>query len=259
MEPTPAVEPKVDYQSIRNQIRTGDILLFRGRRRLSKVIERLSRSPYSHVAFLTWWDGRVIAMQSDLRGVEVIPASMLVCQYQGKVEWWRLAEHHRQGFDQRDFLDRALTLVGIRYGYLALIGVAVRMLLGMSVVRKLSRIRPSTLFCSSFVSYCYDNEKIAINAKAGAGGTSPADFALSGVFENPQQLFDGSDHQACDKLLAARIGTHRIGRGQSQGSVWTGKARKHPPSAASKGPVTSPTPPVESPAPASRPPTAPTL
>jgi hypothetical protein len=226
MEPTPAVEPKADYQSIRSQIRTGDILLFRGRRRLSKVIEWISRSPYSHVAFLTWWDGRVIAMQSDLRGVEVIPASMLVCQYQGKVEWWRLADQHREGFDQRDFLDRALTLVGIKYGYFALIGVALRMLLGMSVVRRLSRVRPSTLFCSSFVSYCYQNEKISINAKAGAGGTSPADFAHSGVFENPHVLFDGSDSQACDKLLAARLGKRRIGPGQSLGSFWTGNARK---------------------------------
>jgi hypothetical protein len=226
MEPPPAAKSKVDYQSIRKQIRTGDILLFKGRRLLSKVIEGISRSPYSHVAFLTWWDGRVIALQSDLRGVEVIPASMLVCQYQGKVEWWRLADEHREGFDERDFLDRALTLIGIRYGYFALIGVAIRTLLGMSVVRRLSHVRPSTLFCSSFVSYCYENEKIAINAKAGAGGTSPADFALSGVFDKPQQLFDGSDHQACDKLLAARIGKQRVGRGHSPGSVWTGQLRK---------------------------------
>lgn len=228
MEPAPGVEGKVDYQSIRKQIKTGDILLFRGRRRLSKVIEWISRSPYSHVAFLTWWDGRVIALQSDLRGVEVIPASMLVCQYQGKVEWWRLGDQHRQGFHERDFLDRALTLIGIRYGYFALIGVAIRTLLGMSVVRKLSHIRPSTLFCSSFVSYCYQNEKIDINAKAGAGGTSPSDFALCGVFEKPQQLFDGSDSAACDKLLAARIGKHRSARHHGPGSVWTGDARKLP-------------------------------
>ncbi len=229
MEPTPPVEGNVQYQSIRDEIRTGDILLFRGRRRLSRVIEWISRSPYSHVAFLTRWEDRVIAMQSDLRGVEVIPASMLVCQYEGKVEWWRLGAHYRQAFDERDFLDRALTLIGIRYGYLDLLGVGLRMLMGMTVNRKLSRVRPGTLFCSSFVSYCYENEKITINAKAGVGGTSPADFAVSGMFEKPQQLFDGSDSQACDKLLAARVGKRSAHGRHDPGSVWNGKRRKNPP------------------------------
>jgi hypothetical protein len=229
MEPTPPVEGNVQYQSIRDEIRTGDILLFRGRRRISKVIEWISQSPYSHVAFLTRWEDRVIAMQSDLRGVEVIPASMLVCQYEGKVEWWRLGAHYRRTFDDRDFLDRALTLIGIRYGYLDLLRVGVRMFLGMTVNRKLSRVRPGTLFCSSFVSYCYENENITVNAKAGAGGTSPADFAMSGMFEKPLQLFDGSDSQACDKLLAARVGK-RTAHGQHHpSSVWDGKRRKTPP------------------------------
>jgi hypothetical protein len=227
VEPLPPVVRNVEYQKIRGLIQTGDILLFRGRRMLSKVIEGISGAPYSHVAFLTKWDGRIIAMQSDLRGVEVVPASLLVCQYEGKVEWWRLSDEKRRGFDSRDFLDRALTLVGVKYGYLSLLWLGIRMLLGLSVVRKFSRLRPSTLFCSSFVSYCYMNEDIAISAKAGPGGTSPADFASSGLFVEPQQLFDGSDHEACDRLLATKLGAHRKSPG-AKGSVWNGKERRDP-------------------------------
>jgi hypothetical protein len=229
VEPVPPVVRNVEYQKIRGLIQTGDILLFRGSRALSKVIEGISGAPYSHVAFLTKWDGRIVAMQSDLRGVEVIPASMLVCQYEGKVEWWRLADEKRRTFDSRDFLDRALTLVGIKYGYLSLMWLGIRMLLGLSVVRRFSHLRPSTLFCSSFVSYCYMNEGIDISAKAGPGGTSPADFAHSGLFVEPQQLFDGSNHEACDQLLATKIRARaRRAPGAGKGSVWNGKERRDP-------------------------------
>jgi hypothetical protein len=168
-------------------------------------------------------------MQSDLRGVEVIPASMLVCRYEGKVEWWRLAPSKRHALDARDFLNRALSLIGIKYGYLSLIWVAIRMMLGLSVYRKFSHVRPSSLFCSSFVSYCYMNEGIAISAKAGVDGTSPADFALSGIFEQPHQLFDGSNHEACDQVLSIELGANRKRKGGAsarKGSFWNGTARR---------------------------------
>jgi hypothetical protein len=234
MKPTPMSTPgavRAEYQKIRNDIQTGDILLFRGRHPLSKVIEKISGAPYSHVAFLTKWDGRIIAMQADLRGVEVIPASLLVCRYEGCVEWWRLGAAARGRFDGRDFLNRALTLVGIKYGYLALLWLGIRMMLGLSVYRKFSRLRPSTLFCSQFVSYCYMNEGIEISAKAGVDGTSPADFAASGFFEQPHQLFDGSDHDACDQLLATKLGSRakRPGAGRDRrGSFWDGQQRRDP-------------------------------
>jgi hypothetical protein len=248
VNPLLAGSPSVEYQKIRGQIQTGDILLFRGRRLLSKVIEGISHAPYSHVAFLTKWEGRIVAMQSDLRGVEVIPASMLVCQYEGTVEWWRLREPERGRLDTRDFLDRALTLVGVKYGYGSLIWLAVRMLLGVSVYRKFSRVRPSTLFCSSFVSYCYMNEGIAISAKAGVDGTSPSDFAASGYFVDPHQLFDGSDHSACDQLLGTKLGrVRKKARGQARGSVWNGRERRDPRAAAgalppAAGPAAAPPP-----------------
>jgi hypothetical protein len=226
--PYPVVVGSVKYQDIRDQIKTGDILLFSGRRWLSRVIEGISRSKYSHVAFLTRWEGRIIAMQADLRGVEVIPASMLVCRYEGNVEWWRLADAHRHAFDGRDFLDRALSLIGIKYGYLSLLWLGIRIMLGLSVYRKFSHLRPSTLYCSQFVSYCYKNEGMDINAKAGVDGTSPSDFALSGLFTTPHQLYDGSDHKACEDVLSAARAAKkaRAKGGGAPSSFWDGRARR---------------------------------
>ena len=223
----PSAVGAVKYQDIRDQIKTGDILLFNGRHWLSHVIEGISHSKYSHVAFLTRWEGRIIAMQADLRGVEVIPASMLVCRYEGCVEWWRLGDAQRHAFDGRDFLNRALTLIGIKYGYLSLLWLGIRMMLGMSVYRRFSHVRPSTLYCSQFVSYCYKNEGLDINAKAGVDGTSPSDFALSGLFVEPHQLFDGSDHKACEDLLGTTTPPKKKRtRVAEPGSFWDGRGRR---------------------------------
>jgi hypothetical protein len=151
-----------------------------------------------------------------------------VCKYEGNVEWWRLGDAQRRQFDDHDFLNRALTLVGVRYGYFSLLWLGIRMALGWSVYRRLSHLRPSSLFCSSFVSYCYQNEGIAINAKAGDGATSPSDFALSGAFARPHQLFDGSDSSACDQLLAMRLGDRRVSGRHRRGSFWNGEERREP-------------------------------
>ena len=243
--PYPAVVASSRYQEIRDQIQTGDILLFNGRRWLSHVIEGISHSRYSHVAFLTRWEGRIIAMQADLRGVEVLPASMLVCRYEGNVEWWRLDEAHRLAFNGRDFLDRALTLVGIKYGYLSLLWLGVRMMLGLSVYRRFSHLRPSTLTCSQFVSYCYKNEGLDINAKAGVDGTSPSDFALSGLFTQPHQLYDGSDHKACEEIFVTTASGKKTRKKPGQtASFWNGKersdSRARPPAPALAPPTSSP-------------------
>ena len=104
------------YQDFRAQIQTGDILLFRGRYFLSSVIERLSGSPYSHIAVLQRWNGRIVAFQSDDRGAEVLAASRIVCRYNGDVDWWSLKPEYREKLDDRAMFDSALSLLGIKFG-----------------------------------------------------------------------------------------------------------------------------------------------
>jgi hypothetical protein len=142
------------YQTLRHQFRTGDLLLFRGSKLLSGAIEHLSDSPYSHVAMLARWQDRIVAFQADLRGVEVLPASTMVCKYEGKVDWWALTREAREatGFDDKALLDSALTLLGIKYGYWQLVLLGLRILLGRTLSPKDAHATPDTLFCSQFVS-----------------------------------------------------------------------------------------------------------
>ena len=112
------------------------------------TIESLSDSPYSHCAILARWDDRIIAFQADLRGVEILPASTMVCKYQGKVDWWPLkAEWRRDGaLDDRLLLDTALTLLGIKYAYWTLIELGVRILLGRALNPTEAHATPDSLF-----------------------------------------------------------------------------------------------------------------
>jgi hypothetical protein len=213
------------YQELRQQIQTGDLLLFRGNRMLSGVIESLSDSPYSHCAILARWDDRIILFQSDLRGVEILPASTMVCKYQGKVDWWPLkAEWRREGvLDERLLLDTALTLLGLKYAYWPLVKLGLRIMFGRALNPKEAHATPDSLFCSQFVSLVYrtaSHEKIRVNQSANDASTSPADFARSGFFEPRVQLFDGSGGQACRDLLQI------VPSAGKQVNVWDGRERR---------------------------------
>jgi hypothetical protein len=224
------------YQDLREQLQTGDLLLFRGNRLLSGVIERLSDSPYSHVAIVARWRERVVAFQADLRGVEVLPASTMVCKYSGKVDWWALKPELRDGtFKEQALFDTALTLLGIKYGYWRLLELGVRILLGRTLKPKDAHATPDSLFCSEFVSRCYRNasgDLLDVNKTANDASTSPADFATSGFFEQRCQLFDGSNGQACTGLLDAAVE-----RGHRRRALaWDGKKRLPPDTAPKTAP-----------------------
>jgi len=217
------------YQELREQIRTGDLLLFRGNRLLSGAIERLSDSPYSHVAILARWQSRVIAFQADERGVEILPASKMVCKYQGKVDWWSLKHHLRDSgvFKEDDLLNAALSMLGVKYGYLSLLGLGIRILLGRALNPQDAHAMPDSLFCSQFVSRCFraaSNDALDVNPQANDASTSPSNFATSGFFESRCPLFDGSNGQACQEMLEAPPGKSR-----KDVVPWDGKRRRpHP-------------------------------
>jgi len=191
----------VSYQAWRRHIRTGDLLLFRGNYMLSHVIESLSDSPYSHVAILALWKDRVVAFQADTRGVEILPVSKMVCRYNGKVDWWSRVEGFGDAAFEEKLLDTALTLLGTRYGYLPLLSLGFRILLGRTLKARDAHATPDSLFCSQFVSQCYrvaSDGQFDVNPRLNDASTSPADFVRSGHFLPRYQLFDGSGGAACD-------------------------------------------------------------
>lgn len=228
--PPPHADGKT-YQQLRDEIATGDLLLFRGNRWLSDVIERLSDSPYSHVAVLARWGDRVVAFQADLQGVQLLPASTMVCKYPGKVDWWSLKRELRgpAGIEDPALLDTALTLLGIKYGYWNLLSLGLRILLGRALNPKEAHATPDSLFCSQFVSLCFrtaSDDRLQVNRCANDACTSPADFAASGLFEPRYQLYDGSGGRACQDLFAFTPAATPGRPPEEHVRVWDGRTRR---------------------------------
>ena len=102
----------------------------------------------------------------------------MVCKYQGKVDWWSLKNDlHQTGvFKEKEFLDAALTMLGIKYGYWRLFLLGVRIVLGRALNAKDAHATPDSLFCSEFVSRCFraaSNDVLDVNPTANDASTSP--------------------------------------------------------------------------------------
>jgi hypothetical protein len=232
---SPSSRPRVDrpvpvsgqptYQDIRKEIATGDLLLFSGAYRLSKIIGWATHCPYSHAGILAKWDGRIVAFQSDTRGVEVLPASTMVCRYNGKVDWWALKPEYRAKLDKERFFDTALTLLGLRFGYWGIIRFGLRLLFGWTFNRRQdAQLTPNSMFCSQFVSNCYRNGGLTIDSNLDDELTSPAVLASSPFFESRLRLYDGSGGDACKNLLVRPARRGRL----KKAAVWTGEHRLPP-------------------------------
>ncbi|MCG7565870.1 hypothetical protein MHM95_06160 [Pseudoalteromonas sp. CnMc7-15] len=106
------------YQSIRGQLKTGDIVLFSGRGPISAGIKLATNSQWSHVGvvivipeyeFVCVWESTTLSNLSDLatgepvRGVQLVPLSERVNTYQGNI-----AIRQLEGVDQAELNHEAL-------------------------------------------------------------------------------------------------------------------------------------------------------
>lgn len=102
----PKTKPTKVYDTIRNSLHTGDIVLFSGKGGLSAGIKWATTSRWSHVAmvfnlveynFVTLWESTTLTTLEDLdtkkmnKGVQLIPLSDRVQTYEGEISIRRLS------------------------------------------------------------------------------------------------------------------------------------------------------------------------
>ncbi len=79
--------PVVPYDAIRDQVQTGDIFFSSGSYAFSGVIQRLTKSMWSHVAVI-YKDtelGRVLVLEAEPKvGIRLVPLSKYLKNYNGK-------------------------------------------------------------------------------------------------------------------------------------------------------------------------------
>jgi len=186
--PTRAV---ADYESIRPEIRSGDILMCSGTGSFSRMIQAATGSIWSHVAFVMRLDaiGRVMVLESlEPQGVRTVPLRSYLNDYDSKGnpypgglvlirhgDFESLAEPQ----SLRNFGQFSVDLFGYPYDKREIARIALRITaakLGLSRRQRRELSPGREYICSEYVGECY--KQIGINIQHDERGfMAPADFA----------------------------------------------------------------------------------
>jgi hypothetical protein len=140
-------------REVRSRLRTGDVLLFRGDRRFSRLIESVERGHYSHSAMVLRWHDRVMIAQAEWPRLEAVPMSVAVESYSGLVDWFRVKKEFAARFDRRRLQAEAMDRLGQPF--------AVRDLIRVGLYNFFQRPLPTNartdagFFCSEYVAHCF--------------------------------------------------------------------------------------------------------
>ena len=146
-------ENGVRYSEIRGRIQDGDIILFRGARLISRMIQAGSGSKYSHAAIALWWHRRLMLLQAELECIQAVPLSVALGQYKGIADWYRVRDEHRASTDFAPILDEAKIDLGLAYSTSEMLKSALHGLVGLDLPPDCET--PHALFCSQYVARCF--------------------------------------------------------------------------------------------------------
>jgi hypothetical protein len=128
----------IEYCEMRHKIRDADLLLFRRRDRLARLISVAGRSQYVHAAMAGWWNDRLMCVEMTSGGGRAQLLSNLVARWPGVIDVYAIQEGRgtRETFSRQRALTAMIGITGIRYGWVNLVRAA---LLHLPLVRFLVR------------------------------------------------------------------------------------------------------------------------
>lgn len=143
------------YGKVRERIRTGDVLLFKGKGPLSAFIRWGSGSDYSHAAIASWEGARLMVYHAVFKGVRYAPASEAVHRYDGQVDWWSPRPAIDPQIDRGAIVAQARANIGKPFATIDLAKLVWLMFLGKYQGTPDPADPPPAMFCSWYVSHCY--------------------------------------------------------------------------------------------------------
>lgn len=174
------------YRELRQNIRSGDILLCSGNTAFSHMIQQATQSVWSHVAFILRVDAidRIMVLESvESIGVRAVPLSHYVYDYNssgvgypGKL----LLARHRdlQTKNILNLSQTAVDLLGHPYDTEEIVRIATRIGMNTLGIKDSTQDAPPQheFICSEYAYICFQSIGIHINYNP-LGFISPADFA----------------------------------------------------------------------------------
>jgi uncharacterized protein YycO len=137
-------------QGVRASMRSGDVLLFRGRGPLSWLIRRATHSGYSHAGLLFRYCERVYCLEAVGQGVRLVPVSRLLDHYPDGVFYCSLAAEEETRTTALGFGFQQLALP---YDVFGLVRFAFAL-----IFAKRRPVKPDQRwFCSELVAAAYRN------------------------------------------------------------------------------------------------------
>lgn len=172
------------YDDVREKIRNGDILLYKGRGFVSWAIKFFTRSEYSHAGIAVWWYDRLMVMEALSKGVIVNPLRRSVGRYKGSVEWWTLKKDFDiNNDDRKKMIIFAQEELGKDFAFWGLFLFALVISFVIPLGKKDFLTREKRLFCSLYVAEIYNKADRDLRKGLPDRFTSPADISKSSLLE----------------------------------------------------------------------------
>lgn len=171
------------YNEIRNQIKNGDVLMYRGKSLQSRIIMFVTRSRFSHAGIAVWWNERLMVMEAVGKGVVITPLSQSVGKYDGRVELFTSKEEIPDN-ERLRMITCAQEELGKEYATWKAVRVGIKILLSKNRERRDRLRRERQLFCSQYVAQIYNS--VGRDLKRGVSDRfmTPGDIANSPLLKH---------------------------------------------------------------------------
>jgi hypothetical protein len=183
----------------------GDVLMYRGKSLISRLIRRFTRSKYSHAGLAVWWNQRLMVMEAVGRGVIVTSLSANVAHYDGRVEWFTSTQEIPEA-DRTRLVQFAQQELGKDYDSWKLILFGLFILLGKNVETRDKLRREQKLFCSYYVAQAYNSIGRDLKKNLSDRFMTPDDIASSMMLKRVAVLRKDPD-EALQQGTDVREGT----------------------------------------------------
>jgi hypothetical protein len=118
----------VKLSDVASDIRDGDLLLFRGRGLIARLIGAAGRSEYTHAARAVWWGSDLFCCEvRELKGGRAVTLESQIRRHAGAIDVFEVNPGGRwREFDRRGAVRYIRRLAGCDYGYRGVLAAAVR-------------------------------------------------------------------------------------------------------------------------------------
>jgi hypothetical protein len=119
---------EVNLADVADDIRDGDLLLFRGRGAVARLIGVAGRSEYSHAARAVWCGNDLFCCEvRELRGGRAVTLASQVRRFPGLIDVFEVNPSNRwREYNRRGAVRYMRRLAGCDYGYLGVLQAALR-------------------------------------------------------------------------------------------------------------------------------------